>query len=719
MTTHEASAAGHRPAWLGTPMPLGASWNGGGTNFAVYSATADAVSVALFDRDGTETRVPLPDRTFDVWHGYLPGVGPGQRYGFRSTGRYRADAGQFHDPSKLLLDPYARTIEGDFADHPSVYPGSAGDSAPYVPRSIVIAEPVELTPAAAGRPDTPFSDSVIYELHVRGFTRTFSGVPQAQRGTYAGLGSAAAIEYLLGLGVTAVELLPVQQFVTEPAVARRGRRNYWGYNPVGFFAPHAAYSSQPPGLDGAGPVREFRTMVAALHGAGIEVILDVVYNHTAEGPVNGPVLSFRGLDNHAYYRHAYDNTGQYLDYTGCGNTVDARVPSTLGLIMDSLRYWVSVMGVDGFRFDLASALARSRYDFDHFSAFFAAIAQDPVLASVKLIAEPWDLGANGYQVGRFPTRWSEWNGAYRDSVRDFWGRGRNGHGIRDLAYRLTGSSDLYRDDRRQPWASINFVTAHDGFTLRDLVSYETKHNLANGEGNRDGTEDNRSYNCGIEGETSDPAIRALRLRQARNLLTTLLLSTGVPMLTAGDERWRTQLGNNNAYCVDDPTSWLDWTESGETGDLTELTRRLLALRRASPVLRRRDFFDGVPLGEGAPGVPGTRKDVAWFAASGRELGHADWFDPALRTVGMYLDGHGLRHRGARNEVLVDASYLLVLHAGDDDVTFALPAAPWADRYQVIIDTNRPGGAPRPANEPVAGAIAVPAHCSLLLRVVRD
>ena len=692
-------------AWPGHPFPLGATWDGSGTNFAVWSSSARAVSIALFDEAGTETRVALSERTYEIWHGYLPGVGPGQRYGLRVDGVWRPDAGLFHQPANLLVDPYARAIESAFDDHPSTYPGSTEDSAPHVPRAIVVHDDFDW--GDERRLGTNMNDTIIYELHVRGFTKQMPGVPPELRGTYAGLGHPAAIGYLSALGVTAVQLLPVHHFAVEPDIQRRGRTNYWGYNSLGFFAPHAAYAATGPGAAGNGVVREFKSMVAALHAAGIEVILDVVYNHTAEGPATGPILRLRGIDNHAHYRPAHGTTGLY--YTGCGNTVDLRTPAALALVMDSLRYWVNEMHVDGFRFDLAPALSRTRTGFDPRSAFLSAVAQDPVIRMVKLIAEPWDLGAGGYQVGGFPQIWSEWNGKFRDAVREFWAHG--DHGVRDLAYRLTGSSDLYQDDGRQPWASVNFVTAHDGFTLRDLVSYDTKHNEANGEHNRDGTDDNLSYNCGVEGETADPGIRALRRRQARNLLVTLLLSTGVPMLTAGDERWRTQKGNNNAYCLDDETAWVDWAHDPDTADLDGLVRDLIALRRSSPVLRRRDFFDGRHI----PGADGAR-DVAWFGPSAQELKDSDWFNPAVRTIGMYLDGRGLRHRGARNEVLRDDSYLLVLHAGDDAIDFALPALDWVAGWEVVIDTTQVAGRPGAPTRLAAGAVlALVPRCVYLLR----
>jgi isoamylase len=696
-------------SWPGRPFPLGATWDGDGVNFTLWSTTARAVTLCLFEKDGTERQVPLTDATYHVWHGYLPGVGPGQRYGYRVDGTFDPRRGLFHSPRKLLLDPYARAIEGDFTDHPSVYPGSPSDSAPHVPRSVVIHD--DFPWGNDARPHTPWDDTVIYELHVRGFTQQHPGIPPALRGTYAGLAHPAALDYMTSLGVTAVELLPVHAFVSEPGIQRRGMRNYWGYNSIGFFAPHAAYASARD----TGPfaaVREFKSMVRALHAAGLEVILDVVYNHTAEGEPDGPVLSFRGIDNGSYYRLAPDDPGRYADYTGCGNTFDPRQAFPLQLIMDSLRYWVTEMHVDGFRFDLASALARSLHDVDKLSSFFDTIHQDPVISQVKLIAEPWDVGAGGYQVGEFPPLWTEWNGKYRDTVRTFWAHGDGG--VRDLAFRLSGSSDLYGDDGRLPIASINFVTAHDGFTLRDLVSYNAKHNEANGEDNRDGTNDNRSYNCGAEGDPAPPNVVAVRLRQARNLLTTLLLSTGAPMLVAGDERWRTQRGNNNAYVQDNEISWVDWTDSPETADLLELARTLLALRRSSPVLRQPAFFEGRPVA-GGDGC----KDLAWFHPSGRELGEQDWFNTRLRTIGMYLDGRGLRHRDGRGRLIIDESYLIVLHAGDDSVDFLLPGLPWAADYEVVIDTAQPSGRPKdetilPAGEPVT---AGPRSC-LVLRVDR-
>jgi len=688
--------------WPGEPFPLGAHWDGEGVNFAIWSTTATAVSVCLFS-DGVERRVPLADTTYHVWHGYLPGLGPGQRYGYRIDGPHDPAAGLLHDPAKLLIDPYAQAIEGDFIDDPA-FAVSGADTAPYVPRSVVVHGAFPW--GDDRRPHVSWDDTVIYELHVKGFTALNEAVPAELRGTYAGLAHPASIDYLTALGVTAVELLPVHQFVTEPGLQRRGLPNYWGYNSIGFFAPHEAYSSRS-----GNQVREFKAMVRALHAAGIEVILDVVYNHTAEGEPTGPTLSFRGIDNGAYYRLNESDPSQYVDYTGCGNTFDPRRPFPLQLITDSLRYWITEMHVDGFRFDLASALARSLHDVDKLSSFFDTIHQDPVISQVKLIAEPWDVGAGGYQVGEFPPLWTEWNGKYRDTVRTFWSDGDGG--VRDLAFRLTGSSDLYGDDGRLPIASINFVTAHDGFTMRDLVSYAHKHNEANGENNSDGTDDNRSLNGGIEGEPAPPDVAAMRVQRARGLLATLLLSTGAPMLVAGDERWRTQHGNNNAYCQDNEISWLDWTLSAEAEDMLSLSRRLLALRADAPVLRQRAFFEGRPV-TGGDGC----KDLAWFHPAGREMASDDWFDAGLRTLGMYLDGRGLRHRDRRGQVIIDDSYLLLLHTADTDTTFALPGTPWADAYEPVIDTTQPGGVPG-LDTVKAGELALPARSLLLLRVLRD
>jgi glycogen operon protein len=673
------------PPWPGNPFPLGATWDGDGINVALWSPQATGVDLCLFDRAGDERRVTLEESTYHIWHGYVPGLGPGQRYGFRVSGPWDPASGLRFNPAKLLVDPYARAYSGQVVPHEALT-GHTGDpyrgrpdprdSAPYVPRSVVVARAAGLSHT---RPRVPWEDTVIYELHVRGFTMRHPGVPEHLRGTYAGLAQPAVIDYLLGLGVTSVELQPVHQSVTEPWLADRDRTNYWGYNTLGFFAPDSRYSASG---DGGGQVEEFRTMVAALHAAGIEVILDVVYNHTAEADASGPTLSFRGIDNRGYYRLSDSRPARYTDYTGCGNTLDARQPAVLAMLMDSLRYWALDMGVDGFRFDLASALARSFHDVDQLSAFMAVVHQDPVVSQLKLIAEPWDVGDGGYQVGNFPPLWTEWNGRYRDAVRDLW-RGA-GHGLAELGYRLSGSSDLYQDDGRRPFASINFVTAHDGFTVRDLVTYEHKHNEANGEDNRDGTNDNRSWNCGVEGETTDEGVRILRGRQIRNLLTTLVLSAGVPMLLAGDELHRTQLGNNNAYCQDNEISWVDWDLDEEAKALLDFSTRLLALRASSPVFRQRSFFLGAPVGE-----ENQVSDLAWFTADGRTMAAEDWHRGDRRTLGMYLDGEQIRTRTARGERIVDNSYLLWLHASCDEVEVTLPGPPWAVTYTVVLDTARP------------------------------
>jgi len=665
--------------WPGRPSPLGATWDGEGTNVALFSRGAEAVDVCLFDDAGQETRIPLEESTFHIWHGYLPRVGPGQRYGFRVDGPFDPASGQRFNPAKLLVDPYARAVDGEFRLDDAVFgsvPGRDGqqlhrDSAPYVPKSVVVHDGFPWGEDV--RPQTPWADSVVYELHVKGFTAQHPDIPPALRGTYAGLGHPAAIAHLRALGVTAVELMPVHHFVSEPHLLRKGLSNYWGYNSLAYFAPHAGYAAS--GSRGE-QVREFKAMVRSLHAAGIEVLLDVVYNHTAEGDQTGPTLSFRGIDNLSYYRTEQGSRALYRDYTGCGNTLDVRSPHVLQLIMDSLRYWVTEMHVDGFRFDLASALARSFHDVDKLSAFFDVIQQDPVVSAVKLVAEPWDVGEGGYQVGGFPPLWTEWNGKYRDTVRDVW-RG-SSSGVRELAYRLSGSSDLYQDDGRRPYASINFVTAHDGFTLRDLTTYERKRNEANGEDGRDGEDHNRAWNCGVEGETADPSVRALRRRQIRNLLATLLLSTGVPMLSMGDEVLRTQAGNNNAYCQDDETTWMPWQLDPEAAALRSLVARLVHLRRDHPVFRQKAFFSGRSTG------PDGVKDLAWFGPDGTEV--SNWFDPSRPTIAMYLDGDGIRTRGPRGEPISDASFLVVLHTGPADTGFVLPPAPWASAYDVLLDT---------------------------------
>jgi glycogen debranching enzyme GlgX len=683
------------PVWPGQHAPLGATVLDDATNFAVWAPRASRVELCLFDDSGAENRLALTERSLGVWHGRVPGVGHGRRYGFRARGRWDPHAGARFNPAKLLLDPYARAVSGGYDPRELTY--AERDSAPYVPRSVVVAD--DFAWAGERRPAVPWSDTVLYELHVKGFTRRHPDVPEELRGTYAGLAHPAVVGYLTDLGVTAVELLPVHQFVSEPRVSARGLTNYWGYNSIGFFAPHNAYSASG---DRGQQVAEFKQMVQALHAAGIEVILDVVYNHTAEGPPNGPTLSFRGYDDGAYYRQLQ---GTYSDVTGCGNTLDATTQQTLTLIMDSLRYWVEQMHVDGFRFDLAPALTRNAQRVDLRGPFLSAVGQDPLLRGVKLIAEPWDATPEGYSLGSFPPPWWEWNDRFRDTVRDFWRGGADS--VRDLGYRLSGSSDLYADDGRLPYSSVNFVTAHDGFTLRDLVSYEQRHNDANGEGGRDGSPDNRSWNCGVEGETADPQVRALRLRQAANLVSTLLLATGVPMLVAGDERGRTQRGNNNPYCQDNEISWLDWTHDPDWAPLHALTRRLVRLRREHPVLRQRRFFVGRPV------VEGGRKDLTWMHPNGREMTEADWYDTGLRTLGLFLAGDAIRARGERGETLKDDSFLLWLHAGDRPGAVTLPGL--SPAYTEVVRTDRLDGACAPARHDPGRRLEMSGHSVLLLR----
>jgi glycogen operon protein len=716
--------AGPGAAWPGSPQPLGARFHTGpdgrpGTNFALWAGGAESVELCLFDADGAETRVGLVESTHEIWHGFLPGVSPGQQYGYRVGGRWDPWTGARWNPAKLLLDPYARAVDGDFRLPSEVYGHVRDwperhvadtvrdnrDSAPYVPKGVVVDDDDDWQDDR--RPKTPWADSVIYELHVRGFTMRHPGIPPELRGTYAGLAHPAAIEHLTRLGVTAVELLPVHQFAHEDHLLRRSLRNYWGYNSIGYFAPHADYSAS--GTRGE-QVGEFKRMVRALHDAGIEVILDVVYNHTAEGSEFGPTLSLRGIDNRGYYR-LQEDARRYADYTGCGNTLHVVQPHVLRLITDSLRYWVTEMGVDGFRFDLAAALARSMHDVDMLSPFLAVIAQDPVLRRVKLIAEPWDVGSGGYQVGAFPPLWTEWNDRYRDTVRDFWKD--TLPDVRDLGYRLSGSSDLYAWGGRHPYASVNFVTAHDGFTLRDLVSYQRKRNEDNGEDNRDGTDDNRSWNCGHEGETADPEVNALRRRQLRNLLSTLLLSTGVPMLVAGDEMGRTQNGNNNAYCQDNETSWIDWSllEEPAWRSLSDLTAHVLALRRTHPVLRRRAFFSG------RPQTAGGLRDLTWFTPHGQEMTDGDWYSPTS-TLGMFLSGTDLPERDAVGEPVTDDSFLVLLHAADRPVRFTLPGPPWAEEYELLLDTGLEDQSAAPGIRQLAGeTLTIPGRSVLLLRAL--
>ncbi|APU19288.1 glycogen debranching protein GlgX [Actinoalloteichus sp. GBA129-24] len=715
------------PTRSGGPFPLGAHLTPDGVRFALASAVADAVEVCLVDSDDAgglvERRVELTQRTYGVWHGIVPGVAPGSRYGFRVHGPYEPARGLRCNPRKLLVDPYARQISGSltdvdaalgYRDDPMTGRPDHVDSLGSVPLSVVTAPTAPLRDV---RPEVPWEETVVYELHVRGFTRSHPDIPEHLRGTYLGVAHPAALDHLSRLGVTAVELLPVHAASSEAGLLRRGAQNYWGYSTLGFHAPHAGYASVP-----GREVAEFRTMVTALHAAGIEVLLDVVYNHTCEGGLDGPTLSFRGIDAPAYYLQ--DAEGRAVDITGCGNTIDAASPTVIRLVTDSLRYWAEDLGVDGFRFDLASALGRGRGGpFDPDGGLLTAIACDPVLSRRKLIAEPWDATGEGYRVGGFGVQWSEWNGRYRDTVRDFW---RGATGVADLAYRLAGSSDLYHDGGRRPWASVNLITAHDGFTLRDLVSYERKHNEANGEDNRDGTDDNRSWNCGVEGETTDPSVTTLRARQARNLLATLLLSTGTPMLTAGDELWRTQGGNNNAYCLDDETSWLAWpgartgSMNGEAvavggpqertaRELLDFTRTLIAVRRECPALRQAEFFEGRTTPSGAP-------DLAWLRADGEEMTEIDWFDPDRRTLGMWIDGGDCRSHTRSGLPVNDHSWLLVLHAGGDEVRLTLPGLVFGARYTPVLTTGTPDGRPSDATSlPAGDSLALPGHTLLLFR----
>ncbi len=686
MWSHRGEAAA---VWPGHTRPLGSEWGQEATNFAVRAPEATRVWVCLFDDDETETRHELTEVSLGIWHGQIPGVAPGTRYGYRVDGPWQPSLGLRFNADKLLLDPYARAISGDLVNDPAIFgydvtaPSrrSSRDSAPYVPRSVVVHDP-DFDWGDDRRPYTRWSDTVVYELHVKGMTALHDRVPEQLRGTYAGLATPPVIDYLKDLGVTAVELLPVQQFVSEPRVLARGRTNYWGYNTIGFFAPHHAYSAAG---DRGGQVREFKEMVKAFHAAGLEVFLDVVYNHTAEGGVDGPTLSFRGLDDAGFYRREDHRApgdpfnDSYRDLTGCGNTVNAADPFALRLVLDSLRYWTAEMRVDGFRFDLASALARSAHgEMDLASPLMTAIGQDPTLWHAKLIAEPWDISMDGYRVGEFPPPWVEWNGQYRDTVRDFW-RGAAG-GIRTVATRLAGSSDLYADDGRSPYASVNFITAHDGFTVRDLVTYETKHNEANGEGNRDGTDDNRSQNCGVEGETDDPAVVSLRRRLAADLMVTLCLSNGVPMITAGDERGRTQRGNNNAYVQDNEVSWVDWRSDDAWLDVYDVTKAALRLRREHPALRQRHWF------EGRPTIVDGPKDLVWLHPSGREMTGDDWADNELAVVGMLVTGDPLRSPGPRGEQQWDSSFLIWLNAEAEPVTVSLPDDHWEQAGEVVVST---------------------------------
>jgi len=660
-------------------FPLGATPTANGTNFAVNAEGADRVDLCLFDSEGHETRLALPEYDGGVWHGFVPGVGPGQAYGFRVTGPYQPDAGLRFNPHKLLLDPHARALDGSVHFGPALHgfrdddvdQPSELDSAPYVPRGLVVDSAYEWRHP---RPRHRYADTVIYEVHVKGFTMRHPGVPEELRGTYAGMAHSAALSYLVDLGVTAIELLPIHASVPEAFLLDRGLTNYWGYNTIGYFAPHEAYSSEARAGRAIGQVAEFQAMVDAFHGAGLEVLLDVVFNHTAEGGQDGPTLSFRGLDNRAYYRLTADGSG-YIDTTGCGNSLNVGSPVTLALIMDSLRYWVTEMGVDGFRFDLAPTLARQEGGFDQASAFFDLVSQDPVVSRAKLIAEPWDVGqTDSYEVGRFPPLWREWNGKYRDTMRDFW-RGTAGVAP-DFATRLAGSSDLYGGHGRRPTSSVNLVTVHDGFTLADLVSYDSKHNENNGENNRDGTDDNRSWNSGVEGPTTDPEIEALRARRSRSLLATLLLSFGIPLLLGGDECGRTQGGNNNAYCQDNEVTWFDWSAMDK--GLLDFTRALLKFRAAHPVFRRRQFLQGVDAGE-----------LQWFNTQGSPMHEEDWSNESTRCLAIFLDGSGDPDTSADGRPLIDDDFLLLVNSWKEPVEFVLPTVGKSPSWATEIDTGRP------------------------------
>jgi isoamylase len=702
--------------WPGRPFPLGASWDGGGTNFALFSENAEGVDLCLFDDDGRETRVPMRERRALNWHCYVPEVGPGQRYGFRVHGPYDPSAGMRFNPAKLLIDPYAKAIEGvlDWKHGANVFPyvPTGHDDADLEPDdeddAEAIAKAVVIDDAFVWEgdrhPQVPFTDTVIYETHVKGFTMCHPEVREDLRGTYAGLASAPAIAYLRDLGVTAVELLPIHHICDESFLAPRGLTNYWGYSTIGYLAPHSEYAAT--GKRGE-QVREFKGMVKALHRAGIEVILDVVYNHTAEGNHLGPMLAFRGVDNPAYYRLNPEDPRLYVDFTGTGNSLNPVHPSVLRLIMDSLRYWVTDCHVDGFRFDLASALAREFFEVDRLSSFFDIIHQDPVLSQVKLIAEPWDVGPGGYQVGNFPVLWSEWNGIYRDTMRDFW-RGESNCG--EFARRLSGSSDLYQADGRDPFASINFITAHDGFTLRDLVSYEQKDNEANQEDNRDGTDDNRAWNCGVEGETDDPEVLALRARQQRNFLTTLMLSQGTPMLLGGDELCRTQGGNNNAWCQDNETSWYAWSLGEDGTVLHEFTRRLIRLRREHPVFRRQSFLEGSASGEE------TLPDAWWFHPEGRKMTRPDW-DEGEPALGLFLNGEAIPTPGPHGEQVRDDTFLLLFNACRQEREFTLPRERMGLAWELELSTADPALASGASRHEAQSQLVLAPHSTVVLRRV--
>ncbi|MGV0042217.1 glycogen debranching protein GlgX [Mycobacterium colombiense] len=731
-TNSPASEAGgnHEPklatVWPGNPYPLGAAYDGAGTNFSLFSEIAEKVELCLIDDQGSESRIPLDEVDGFVWHAYLPNITPGQRYGFRVYGPFDPAAGHRCDPSKLLLDPYGKAFHGDFTFGQALFSydlkatserdpdGPNADGAdPGTPPMVdslghtmtsVVSNPF-FDWGSDRAPLTPYHETVIYEAHVKGMTQTHPSIPEELRGTYAGLAHPAVIDHLKSLQVTAIELMPVHQFMHDFRLLDLGLRNYWGYNTFGFFAPNNEYAANRKSS-----VPEFKSMVRSFHEAGIEVILDVVYNHTAEGNHLGPTINFRGIDNAAYYRLVDSDLRLYKDYTGTGNSLNPRHPHVLQLIMDSLRYWVTEMHVDGFRFDLAATLARELHDVDRLSAFFDLVQQDPIVSQVKLIAEPWDVGEGGYQVGNFPGLWTEWNGKYRDTVRDYW-RGEPAT-LGEFASRLTGSSDLYEATGRRPSASINFVTAHDGFTLNDLVSYNEKHNMANGEDNRDGESHNRSWNCGVEGPTDDPEINQLRYRQMRNFWATLMLSQGTPMIAHGDEFARTQNGNNNVYCQDSELSWMDWSLVDKNADLLEFARRVSTLRKRHPVFRRRRFFEGEPIRSGD-----EVRDIAWLNPSSREMTHEDWGESIHKCVAVFLNGDAISAPNARGERVVDDSFLLCFNAGEDPVDFVTPNSDYAKEWTVELDTNEPTGRKEGADQVVTAGekVSLPSRSLLVLR----
>ncbi|CAB0851289.1 glycogen debranching protein GlgX [Corynebacterium diphtheriae] len=714
---NDSPVTSDRQIWPGQSYPLGSKYDGAGTNFAIFSDVAEKVELCLIDAECNEERILLDEVDAHIWHCYLPGVKPGQRYGFRVHGPYNPAEGKRCDPSKLLVDPYARAFDGEFDGHPSLFSydindpenpegRNTEDSLEHTMKSVVVNPFFDW--GSDRSPNTPYNETVIYEAHVKGMTMRHPDVPESLRGTYAGLAHPSIIEHLKDLGITAIELMPVHQFLQDDRLRDLGLRNYWGYNTFGFFAPQQDYAAaQEPG----GAVSEFKGMVRTFHEAGIEVILDVVYNHTAEGNHMGPTIAFRGIDNEAYYRLVDGDKAHYMDYTGTGNSLNVRDPHPLQMIMDSLRYWVSEMHVDGFRFDLASTLARELHDVDKLATFFDLVQQDPIVSQVKLIAEPWDVGEGGYQVGNFPPLWTEWNGKYRDTVRDFW-RGEPST-LGEFASRLTGSSDLYANNGRRPTASINFITAHDGFTLNDLVSYNHKHNDANGEDGRDGESHNRSWNCGEEGPTEDPGINKLRARQRRNFLTTLLLSQGTPMIAHGDEMARTQNGNNNVYCQDNETSWMDWELADKNAALVEFTKRLITIRRNHPVFRRRRFLAGGPLGSEV----GDR-DIAWLVPSGKLMGQSDWDFAFGKSLMVYFNGKAIQEPDARGQRIEDDSFIMMFNAYHEPIDFTLPDTEFGPAWKLIVDTNVDTGYPDEAKTLRAGdSITVEARSTLILRLV--